>query len=151
MQKPTNGLHLSGTIGGSCLVPVTCSHLLSFLLICTCTKIIKTTKCNFYWNDLAATLALFKVSPPVVTIASTFSKSEARRTSSARMSSGSLPMSVTSRIGVFAWSFCSREEATEARVNMVCSGLRECRQETLDWSIVHCRHKLPDEIVAIKA
>ena len=43
---------------------------------------------------------------------------EARRTSSARMSSGSLPMSVISRIGVFACSLSTREEATETRVNM---------------------------------
>ena len=44
-------------------------------------------------------------------------------TSSARMSSASLPMSVISRIGVFVvCSLCSREEATEATVNMVWLG-----------------------------
>ena len=35
------------------------------------------------------------------------------------MSSASLPMSVISRIRVFVCSFCAREEATEARVNMI--------------------------------
>ena len=44
---------------------------------------------------------------------------EASMTSSARMSSGSLPMSVISRIRVFAFNFCTRDEPIEARVNMV--------------------------------
>ena len=68
---------------------------------------------------------------------STWNLFEARRTSKAMMSSGSLPMSVTKRTGVLVfnpWSWsciaCVREAATEMKVNMV---LARCANTALGW------------------
>ena len=70
---------------------------------------------------------------------STWNLSEARRTSKAMMSSGSLPMSVTKRAGVLVfnpWSWaciaCVREAATEMKVNMVLAKFANTALG-LDW------------------
>ena len=70
---------------------------------------------------------------------STWNLFEARRTSKAMMSSGSLPMSVTKRAGVlvfnpWSWSCIARvrEAATEMKVNMVLAKFANTALG-LDW------------------